>query len=149
VGKVDSRGRDFDFSRDFGSTSRVLTAFFSTLNSRLSSIASLSNTSTKYLWMNYTPSRPHSPPHFSFIFHFSLFFHTLGNDDQHLAAAARHQYALYSVLSSFSFIFTDIFLTVFLSMRCNDELYNLTFTTLLALLASYTFRSQERHQMTT
>jgi hypothetical protein len=88
----------------------------------------------RYLRSSHTHSRPHSPPPFlfPFIFIFSLFFHTLGNDDLHLAAPVRHQYTFCSVLSSFSFIFTDIFLTIFLSIPRNDEPYTLSLTIPLA-----------------
>src|SRR5258707_13502803 len=46
---------------------------------------------------------------------------TTGARYQHLAAAARCQYALYSVLSLFSFIFTVIFLYNFLFIRRNHH----------------------------
>ena len=48
-------------------------------------------------------------PHLSsFLFAYSLSFCTLGNDDQHLAIVAWHQYTPYTFISSFSFYFTNI-----------------------------------------
>ncbi|SRR5713226_464228 len=69
----------------------VFAASFSTLDSRLSSIASLSQTPAKDTCRrNHTPSRLYSPPPFLLLY-FSLFLlHTLGDGDQHLAAVARH-----------------------------------------------------------
>ncbi len=59
-----------------------------------------------------TPLPASTAPRLYFYFYFlSLFLRTLGNDDLHLAAAVRHQYALYSITSLFLCIFLTFFRT--------------------------------------
>src|SRR5260370_4338823 len=70
--------------------------------SRLSTVASLSTTSAGYLRTNHSLSFLHSPRFpFLFIYILSLFFRTLGNHDQHLAAATRFQYAPNTIFGVF------------------------------------------------
>jgi hypothetical protein len=108
-------------------SSATSSCFTPSLDSRLSTIASLSTTGARYRRTNHTASRLHSPP--PFLSFPSLLLRTLGNDDQHLAAAARHRYAPNSIFSVFFFIFTDIFLMT----RRSDDPYTLSLTTPLLL----------------
>jgi hypothetical protein len=91
---------------------RVQLPLMFSLDSRLLSIASFSTTGARHLRTNHTPSLPAFP---LYILSFS-FLSCFGNDDQHLAAAAQHQYALNRVLS----LFLSILLILFLTFSCSS-----------------------------
>ncbi|SRR6266478_4405851 len=84
--------------------------------SRLSPIASLSTTGTRQLRTNHALSRPHSHPLFLFLSFSFLCSEYLGKNDQLLAAAARHQYALNTILS----VFSSFLLTFLLHFYCTS-----------------------------
>ena len=101
----------------------------STLDSRLPTIAASSTTGTRYL-RGITLLPVPTAPRLSFSFYlFSLFLCTLGNDNLHFGHS---HVALVHVQFSFSvfvFIFTNIFPSIFLSIRHNDDSYIHSLTT--------------------
>jgi len=74
---------------------------------------------------SFPPSQPPAFPFFSYIL--SPFLHTSGNDDKHLAAAARHQYAPNTILS----VFLSILLTFHFTFSCSSGATTTRIPTLL------------------
>jgi hypothetical protein len=92
-------------------------------NYQLSLTASSSTTTARHLQTNHTPSCLHSLLLFLILpfplCAYSLFLHTLGNDDQCLAIVAQHWYTpIHSLVLFPSTLLTVLY--ILLSIQCND-----------------------------